>query len=315
MLKHFDSLSTPLKSVSTYPRLSDQVDRFSSRGWTAVDACDLLAFWSNRISRAERERIDTIPGEPFDEFEEFFLFCQHYFILRAHNLGHLHTPFRGPGISWSVGGEHCRFPARSLWSPNTSSSDNSSSSSTLSAGPGAQQRPPPKTGFAAEFAMSAALQRRFGAAAAIGPDSLVYHGGQGQTARLGTTLCVTHSSEGVGLAKGTSPGPRVCHTMTTLPSGKVLLVGGRTSPDRPLGDSWLLEGGIWREVGNLPSPRYRHSATLVPGDRVLVYGGRGENRSTLDDCLLWSEDRGWRNVPVVGASLPSVHALPPASWY
>jgi len=132
----------------------------------------------------------------------------------------------------------------------------------------------------------------------------VYQGGQGQTARLGTSLCITHSDQGVGLAKGSGPGVRVCHTMTTLPNGKVLLVGGRTSPDKPLKDTWLLDAGVWQKVDDIPSARYRHSATSVPGDRILVYGGRGENRSTLGDWLLWSEDRGWRALPALGTSLP-----------
>ncbi|KAF8537456.1 hypothetical protein BDD12DRAFT_931378 [Trichophaea hybrida] len=285
MLKHFESLSTPLKSVFAYPQLRDHIRRFSSRGWKSVDACDLLAFWSNRVSHSERERIATIQGEPFDEFEEFYIFCQHYFILYAHISSNPHTPFHSPSILWSAGGEYRRFPSTDS---ATSSDENT-----------------PCTRFSAEFTASPTLKRRFGAAASIGWDSLVYQGGQGQTARLGTSLCITHSGEGIGLAKRNGPGARVCHTMTALPNGKVLLVGGRTSPDKPLKDSWLLDAGVWKKVDDIPSARYRHSATVVPSDRILVYGGRGENRSTLGDWLLWSEDRGWRALPALGASLPS----------
>jgi tRNA wybutosine-synthesizing protein 4 len=285
MLKHFESLSTPLKSVSAYPQLRDQIRRYSSRGWKSVDACDLLAFWSNRIPHSVRERIDTIQGEPFDEFEEFFIFCQHYFILYAHNGSNPYTPFHSPDISWSAGGEYRRF----LLTNSTTSSAESTAC----------------TGFSAEFTASRTLKRRFGAAASIGSDNLVYQGGQGQTARLETSLYITHSDEGIGPAKGSGPGARVCHTMTTLPNGKVLLIGGRTSPDKPLKDTWLLDAGVWKKVDDIPSARYRHSATAV-GDRILVYGGRGENRTTLGDWLLWSEDRGWRVLPAVGTSLPFV---------
>src|SRR4051794_8818465 len=54
MLAHFHSLSTPLKSVSSYPTLSSQVSRFECRGWSHVDACDLFEFWKDFVSLDEK---------------------------------------------------------------------------------------------------------------------------------------------------------------------------------------------------------------------------------------------------------------------
>ncbi|CCX32474.1 Similar to Leucine carboxyl methyltransferase 2; acc. no. Q5BH52 [Pyronema omphalodes CBS 100304] len=287
MLKHFNALNTPLKSISAYPRLEDQVKRYSSRGWKSVDACDLLAFWSNRIPQSEKERIDAIPGEPFDEFEEFFIFCQHYFILCAHNISNPHTPFNGPGLSWNAGGAYHRYPSSSNHGPY----------------PGINMTGNKEKTLVAEYTPSPHLKRRFGAAAATGKDSFIYHGGQGQTTRLGSALCITHSAEGIQLDKQTSPSARVCHTMTTMPNGKILLVGGRTSPDKPVADTWLLEGGVWRRVQDLPVARYRHTAAVpgyqnTGGNQVLIYGGRGGNRSVLGDFWLWCEEKGWREVMI-----------------
>ena len=285
MLKHFESLQTPLNSVTAYPRLSDQIRRYSSRGWNSVDVCDLLAFWSNRIRRSEWERIESV-GDGFDEWEELYCFAQHYFILYAHNGSNPHTPFHGPGLSWNGDGEYRRYPLRSH-----GISDNK----------GPDEHP---TGFTAEFTAARGLKRRFGAAAAVGPDSLVFQGGQGPTSRLGTSLCITHSDDDIGL-RGEGPGVRMCHTMTTLPNGKVLLVGGRTSPDKPMKDAWLFDAGAWARVDDIPVARFRHVATAVDGDRILVYGGRGEGRKVLEDWLLWSEDRGWRTIQAVGSAMPA----------
>jgi len=285
MLRHFESLQTPLNSVIAYPRLSDQIRRYSTRGWNSVDVCDLLAFWSNRIQRSEWERIESVE-DGFDEWEELYCFAQHYFILYAHNGSNPHTPFHGPGHHWNGGGEYRRYPLG-----NRGMDDNK----------GPDSHP---TGFTAEFTAARCLKRRFGAAAAVGPDSLVFQGGQGPTARLGTSLCITHSDDDIRL-HGKGPSARMCHTMTALPNGKVLLVGGRTSPDKPMKDAWLFSTGNWTQVDDIPVARYRHVATAVDGDRILVYGGRGEERKVLADWLLWSEDRGWRTIQAVGSALPT----------
>jgi tRNA wybutosine-synthesizing protein 4 len=298
MLKHFDSLSTPLKSVSAYPRLGDQVRRYSSRGWNSVDACDLLAFWSNRIPGSERERIDSV--ELFDDYEEFFSFMEHYFVLYVHNGSNPHTPFHSPDIHWNGCGKYRRHPTTRTASISKTVHDEHAS------------------GFTAEFKSSPALRRRLGAAAAIGPNSLVFHGGQeytaAGTAHLGTSLCITHSTV-EGFPKGAArPDARTCHTMTTLLNGTVLLVGGRTTPDKPLKDVWLLDAGVWRRVDDLPSARYRHAATAIDDGRILVYGGRGEGSVVFGDWLLWCESRGWRSILVVGTTLPSPRFATGLCW-
>lgn len=81
MLKHFNKLNTPLNSVLTYQKVTDQKERFHSRGWTHVQASDLYQFWEKSITNKEKEFLDSVEG--FDEWEEFILFCQHYVILYA----------------------------------------------------------------------------------------------------------------------------------------------------------------------------------------------------------------------------------------
>ncbi|RYP57123.1 hypothetical protein DL769_009673 [Monosporascus sp. CRB-8-3] len=83
MLRHFEKLKTPLKSVSTYPDLEAQRNRFYRLGWAYTDVESLWQAWSNNqwLSPDERKMLDRI--EPFDEWEEFALFASHYCILIA----------------------------------------------------------------------------------------------------------------------------------------------------------------------------------------------------------------------------------------
>lgn len=82
MLFHFSKLNSPLNSVSTYPTIPLQIERFKSCGYPAAEATDLMGFW-NSLSKELRKRVEEI--EAFDEMEEFIHFAQHYIILHATN--------------------------------------------------------------------------------------------------------------------------------------------------------------------------------------------------------------------------------------
>lgn len=290
MQKHFGSLSTPLKSILAYPTLSSQVARFSDRDWKLVDAIDLLAFWSSIITEEERAYLDLV--EPFDEWEEFFLFCQHYFILYAQTGEDQYTgPFRQEGVRW-MGGDYCYFPDRRPTHSRFQSSEDSRA----------------EEGFSAEFTASPLLKRWLGAAAEWGEGKLVYHGGLGSKTRIGTSLLIAEEHEKnheISLSGTPGPSARMCHTLTQFAPGKLLLVGGRTSPGQALHDVWLLESGSWRKVQSLPGGRYRHAATAVGDGKVLICGGTREDKTILDEWLLWSETHGWKKLTVEADRKPS----------
>ena len=87
-----------------------------------------------------------------------------------------------------------------------------------------------------------------------------------------------------------SPEPRLAHSACTLyrqggqdqDANRALMVvyGGRSSPQHPLADTWLLDlcTSTWipLELASSahPGARYRHSATALDGHRMLVFGGR-----------------------------------------
>ncbi|KAK9460857.1 S-adenosyl-L-methionine-dependent methyltransferase [Lipomyces oligophaga] len=81
MINHFNRLNTPIKSIYHYPTLHAQKLRFLDLGWNSAVSRDLLEVWVDDVSLETKKRISSI--EPFDEWEEFYLFCQHYVFLVA----------------------------------------------------------------------------------------------------------------------------------------------------------------------------------------------------------------------------------------
>gem|GEM_PF-2227181 len=70
---------------------------------------------------------------------------------------------------------------------------------------------------------------------------------------------------------------RAFHTMTLLPNGKVLVVGGSDAFDALVSSAETYDPatGTWTTVAALGTGRASHTATLLPNGKVLVAGGSG----------------------------------------
>jgi tRNA wybutosine-synthesizing protein 4 len=280
MLNHFNKLNTQLKSVSTYPTVSDQFTRFSSRGWESVKVWTLWEAWADEtfLSASERRALDDI--EQFDEWEEFALFASHYCVVHARagtNCAAIPPPFV----------------------------------------------PPPGGGF---FLEPVALQydecqgvrgqRRFAAAMHLNEpwtqESVLNVLGLGTKSRLQS--CDVFSlgdpeTEGSITFREGGPTTRMCHSLTDLGNGRVLLTGGRGSPSSPLKDCWLFDklAKVWVQMHDLPTPLYRHSVTALGwSGLVLLLGGRGE-KEPFDGCLVYHPLRGWIDCEILGDKPAAVY--------
>ena len=280
MIKHFESIQTPLQAVKEYPRLADQERRFLKAGWSAVNARSLWDLWSDHQFITSHQRSSLNALEQFDEWEEFALFASHYFLLVASNTSRVKA-YKSFVESTTIGSEH---PSHEV-----------------------HLKPYPST---PEGRLDLAFPpRKYAVLYQSRPDKYCHHGGFRADERVNTSDIYCGSN--VGLASFTHdalPPPvmaaRMCHTATTLNMGNMdnslydcLIAGGRASPDTIFVDCWLRKDNVWKQTQDLLTPLYRHCAVRITGhgkdEAVLVYGGKTIGGIVSNEWLVWTETAGW----------------------
>lgn len=271
MLAHFEKLSTPIKSVATYPTLSLQCSRFRNRGWSAIQAQSLWSAWGDGLFLTPDDRRNLDQIEPFDEYEEFCLFASHYLLLQAKNYGAENT-----------------LPIN-----NVSTIPTQRAESTF------------------ERLTGQHALRRFGGALAaadvVGNRSIVNCFGLGNNNRLSSYDVYTRDGVPGNLHVQPKGGPssRMCFQMTDLGDRGILLTGGRSSPARSSSDCWLFKKDslLWERTFDLPVPLYRHSACrLASSSLALVLGGRSVPAGVSDLVAVYHPERGWLQCNIVGST-------------
>ncbi|KAF3003637.1 tRNA methyltransferase ppm2 [Curvularia kusanoi] len=286
MLTHFDKLHASINSVKQYQTLAQQSSRFLDAGWPSLSlARNLWDLWSDDsfTPPSLRKKVDEI--EPFDEWEEFALFCAHYSVLVASNT--------------VVG---TAAPSASSANSSVAQLDPDSEPTAISL-------------QAFELPTDTAwTPRRFTAACALDEDVVAVHGGQGPQNRLSSISALGRGNAECQIQAEAElqPSARMCHTITSISKASALLVGGRASPAQALADCWLMSQGKWSAVDDMPTPRYRHSAVSVTmsydvsqSSGVLVFGGKSSNGAVLNDWFLWTPINGWHSIPVDGPRPPA----------
>lgn len=286
MIQHFDNLQTPLQSIHKYPNLEKQERRFLDAGWNFANARTLWDLWSDPSFISREQKVVLNATEPFDEWEEFFLFASHYFFLMA-----IQPSKPNSGFDQTCS---CLTSNKSLTSTPLALQQNdqlqlSMKHFKVSSEPGGR--------------------RRFGAIMPISECVLGHHGGLGGQSRLNTTE--VYKTSLISPVKSSLPPfeveARMCHTITAFSGGRCLLFGGRTSPDRAMSDCWLYAEATWKRAADAPVALYRHCATAISYratyQGVLIYGGKTTAGKIANDWYLWDTIRGWAKVEVLGAKI------------
>lgn len=276
MLKHFDKLKTPPRSVGEYPTIKDQSRRFTDRGWSSIRIWDLWDVWCCGEFVDEQERLALDDVEPFDEWEEFMLFARHYFVLHATASGIKETPNDFPKNETNG-----KPPCKEIDMNFTRVPGNS------------------KRRFGASMKLRDAGGKTFG----------LNMMGLGANAREDSYD--VYSLDGAvapPILPTTGPAPRMGFTVTDLGSYGVLLTGGRGSPASPFSDCWILskdDDRKWRSTWKLPVPLYRHTALRLAGTSlVLTAGGKTGPSRISGSYYLFHPEQGWLQCEV-GGEIPS----------
>jgi N-acetylneuraminic acid mutarotase len=141
--------------------------------------------------------------------------------------------------------------------------------------------------------------RQFHTATLLPDGKVLVAGGTGSNNTTGSNSALASAElydpgNGSWTATGSMVAPRMFHTATLLPDGKVLVAGGTAVPGGdtgggkpPLASAELYDpkSGSWTATGSMPTPRQFHTATLLPDGKVLVAGGSGSNSASLKPPL------------------------------
>ena len=287
MVKHFENLQTPLRSIRRYQNLKSQESRFLSAGWSSARARSLWDLWNDSTFIPSIQKVALNAVEPFDEWEDFALFASHYFLLVAKKTSK-DKSILSEGFFKSF--EPSFHSVRVDWLGETSL-------------PTISQRSFPG------FISDSGGHRKFGSMISSSHGLFGHHGGIGSQARLNTTHFYKPKNAAGTLPRNPPPEiePRMCHTVTILSEGSCMLLGGRTSPDRAMSDCLLYRDARWERVEDIPMPLYRHCAVAIGLDTtdpgVLVFGGRSCEGKIVNTWFLWRTSAGWVQLRVSGSEI------------
>lgn len=277
ILKHYKQIGSKLQSVLHYETPKAQEIRFCKLGFEHSRSIDMNTFYYNYTPNLSTEILRILSLEPFDEYEEWHLKCNHYTIVLAG---------QGVGLDWTT-----YIPSPSI----TTSLDYKHLNHK----------------FQIDYLTENIQLTRHSHATCYNNNSVYLYGGYGLQnkvhSRLDSLIKIDLNLENsqfsykVSLIPiiGPGPGKLVHHSLNILPDGRLILYGGRDSPSKPNGDLYIIApcssgDSTWNRIavtGEIPMPRWKHSANLEMTSSnisLIIHGGVTTEGQVLNDT--WRYD-------------------------
>ncbi|QSQ21807.1 galactose oxidase [Pyxidicoccus parkwayensis] len=106
--------------------------------------------------------------------------------------------------------------------------------------------------------------------------------------------------EKAGLAGGAAGTHRLAHSVTLLPDGRVLVVGGTTARAAGTAEVYAPDTGEWTLVASPAVPREHHAAVVMPDGTVWVMGGEHSTTGALASVERFEPATGtWSSAPAL----------------
>eukprot|EP00760_Papus_ankaliazontas_P021906 PhM_4_TR18762/c0_g1_i1/m.4318/K15451/PPM2, LCMT2, TYW4; tRNA wybutosine-synthesizing protein 4 len=264
MTKMLTSQSSPILGAARWGTLSAQEARFRECGWERTSVTSLIDVNDALVRRdpEERERVRAL--ETFDEHECWTETCRHYCLSMA---------------ATSSKRKNTAFPFVPPGTPRE--------------GDDAATFPDVKGSVSIDPIPRGCKFKAYGhTACAVDGGKVLLFGGHLNERRTSDVYVydVNTECEVKVTTTGPTPAPRVHHSMAALSDDCVVVFGGRAAPDRPMGDTHLLNHKTWvwttmvpSSTATSPAPRFRHASVSVPGVGVVVFGGTLTART--GECL------------------------------
>ena len=315
MMRHYRSIGSPLHTAAQYETPRDQEARFLALAYQHARSIDMSSFFYSHTPDPETEISRLLSLEPFDEYEEWHQKCTHYTVLLAG---------RGTGTEFIASlspPADCTCPPPPLPAVPTSS---------------LLFRSLPPCPLLSRHSHASCYNSAAGSVWLVGGYGAGGGGAHGRVCGLGEVRlsfdgCKIECISAHVVTRGDGPGGLMHCTLSALPDGNMVLVGGRGSPRAPNAYSYLLSLDrakgenkcVWSRMGVsdvTPEPRWRHSANVVESGsgevRVLIHGGVGMGGVVQGDTWwLDSSSHEWSRVLAEDSeSLAKVHSHSAVTW-
>jgi len=249
MVKHFDKIGSPIHGILRYGTAAEQIDRYIAAGWSECKLFTLSEVYYN-LSEEERSRLQAL--EMFDEFEEFMLKANHYFVLVA-TKGSCNVVHETAGVRQL---HHLDLPPVENTAHLVQEDHLNNTNSEL--------------------------LFRFGHSLSVVDGKVFMVGGFGlenaNHKRLGSLVCLSYKADKITHVKQFNDKKfERLYCGSVAWNGKLFLVGGRLNPKCGVQGLLVVDpstGTCQPSDFVFPgAPRWRHATTLL-GDYLVAVGGR-----------------------------------------